>query len=89
MAKYAHSQKIGVRNSRANPHVIYVEPWAGDYTLLPGEEVVVLALSNTGIPWFNLVESEGATQIYCEETDDFKVLQGGRQLNCGHNRQQD
>jgi hypothetical protein len=83
----AYSSKIGVRNSRKSPQIVAVEPWANDYTLLPGENLEIAAFSKSRAPWFNVVEWDGTTQIYCEETDDFKVLQGGRELKCGLQRQ--
>jgi uncharacterized protein (TIGR00725 family) len=83
----AHSSKLGVSNSRNAPQVVAVEPWGNDYTLLPGEELVIVAYGNGAVPWVNVVEWDGATQVYCEETSDFKVLQDGLELECGHNRQ--
>jgi hypothetical protein len=85
----AHPQtsKIVVRNSRANPQRVAVEPWANDYTLLPGEELVVIAFGDSAVPRFHVVEWDGTTQIYCEESSDFKVMQGDVELECGHNRQ--
>jgi hypothetical protein len=79
--------RLGVSNSRSMPHVVAVEPWAFDYTLLPGEELVIVAFGDNELPWFNVVESDGATQVYCENTADFKVMQKNRELECGHNRQ--
>ncbi len=82
-----HSAKIGVWNSRKTPQVIAVEPWANDYTLMPDEKLEIVAFGKTAVPWFNVVERDGTTQVYCEDTDDFKVMQGHRQLECGHQRQ--
>lgn len=79
--------RLGVRNSRSTPHMVIVEPWADDYTLLPGEELEVIAIGEEKVPYFYLVECEGASQVYCEDTRDFKVMQNGSQLECGHNRQ--
>jgi len=79
--------KLGICNSRKAPQIVAVEPWAYDYTLLPGEELEIVAFGKTAVPWFNVVEWDGTTQVYCEETDDFNVMQGDRQLECGHQRQ--
>jgi hypothetical protein len=89
MLKMSHlfNSKLGVRNSRKAPQIVAVEPWADDYTLLPGEELEIVAFGKKAVPWFNVVEWDGTTQVYCEETDDFKVMQGDRQLECGHQRQ--
>jgi hypothetical protein len=79
--------KLGICNSRKAPQIVAVEPWANDYTLMPGEELQIVAFGKKAVPWFNVVEWDGTTQIYCEETDDFKVMQHDRQLECGHQRQ--
>ena len=84
---YAFSNKLGISNSRTVPRIVAVEPWADDYTLLPGEELVVIAYGKNTVPWFYIVEWDDTTQVYCQETADFKVMQGERELECGHNRQ--
>lgn len=81
--------RIGIINDSSNQssRVVYVEPWGEDYTLLPGEELEIIADSNAKeMPWFNVVESYGATSVYCENTSEYVVLQDGRELECGHNR---
>lgn len=84
---YPFCSKLGVWNSRKAPQVVEVEPWANDYTLLPDETLEIVAFGEKAVPWFNVVEWDGATQVYCEDTDDFKVIQGNRELECGHQRQ--
>jgi hypothetical protein len=84
---YPFSSKLGVWNSRTFPQVVIVEPWANDYTLLPGEKLEIVAFGETAVPWFNVVEWDGTTQVYCEDTADFRVVQGGQKLECGHQRQ--
>ena len=84
---YRFSSKLGVWNSRKAPQVVAVEPWANDYTLLPDEKLEIVAFGEAAVPWFNVVEWDGTTQVYCEDTVDFKVLQGDRELECGHQRQ--
>jgi hypothetical protein len=84
---YPYSSRIGIINSREKPHVIAVEPWAEDFTLLPAEELEIIAFGDTAVPWFQVVEREGTSQVYCDNTLDFKVLQAGIELKCGHNRQ--
>lgn len=79
--------KLFISNKRDIPHVVAVEPWGEDFTLLPGETLEVVAFGVEATPWFHLVEWDGESQVYCEETLDFKVLQCGVQLECGHNRQ--
>jgi hypothetical protein len=84
---YSFSSKFGVWNARKVPLVVAVEPWANDYTLLPDEKLEIIAFSDTAVPWFNVVEWDGTTQVYCEDTADFKVVKGGLELECGHQRQ--
>jgi hypothetical protein len=83
----AHVSKFGFKNRRGTPHVVAVEPWGNDYTLLANEELEIVAFGDKAVPWFNVVEWEGTSQVYCEETNYFEVRQGGVQLECGHNRQ--
>ncbi len=84
---YRYSSELGVRNSRSTWHEVHVEPWANDYTLFPDEELVIIAYSSEAVPTFNLVESDGVSQVYCENTMDFAVFQKGVELECGHKRQ--
>ena len=84
---YPFKAKLGVSNSGSKPRVVAVEPWANDYTLLPGEELEIVAFGNAQSPWFYVVEWGWASQAYCNETADFKVVQNGVELRCGHNRQ--
>ena len=80
--------KIGVSNQNKRPHVVWVEPWAEDFTLLPGEELEIRASSTLSQPWFHVVESDGHTQVYIETIyATYEVLQHGNPLQCGHNRQ--
>jgi hypothetical protein len=87
VVNHAPSASIELSNQRASPHVIAIEPWGEDFTLMPGEELEVVAFGGERIPWFHVVEWDGATQVYCEGAVDFRVLQAGVQLECGHNRQ--
>jgi hypothetical protein len=89
VAMYPFTSRLEVSNSRDKPRVVAVEPWANDYTLLPGEELVVVAFGYTAVPWFHVVEWDDTSQVYCNETDDFRVLQKGVELQCGHNRQRE
>jgi hypothetical protein len=79
--------KIGVHNSSRAPRVIYVEPWANDYTLMPGEELIIEACGAGSMPWFNVQEWADDTQVYCENAVDFRVIQQGAEIGCGHKRQ--
>jgi hypothetical protein len=85
--EYPHSSKISLSNSRQTWHEVHVEPWANDYTLFPGEDLEIHAYGNEAVPWFHIVEWDGVSQVYCEATADFMVVQKGIELQCGHNRQ--
>lgn len=80
--------KIGLHNDGGNarPRTICVEPWGEDYTLLPGESLVIRAVGEMAAPSFDVVEFDEATAVYCNDTDTFEVWQDGRKLECGHNR---
>ncbi len=84
---YPFVAKLGVSNRRTSPQAVVVEPWANDYTLLSGEELEIIAFGDAEMPWFHVVEWDGTSQIYCEETAVFKVVQNGVEIECGHNRQ--
>jgi len=43
-------------------------------------------MSESAAPSFELVEWDDASQVYCNDVDDFKVMQGEVQLECGHQR---
>jgi hypothetical protein len=80
--------KITVSNHHDCPHVIWVEPWAEDFTLLPKEEFEVRAVGSTVQPSFKVVESKRHTQVYVDPIEvRYEVLQHGRVINGGHNRQ--
>ena len=84
---HSFESKLGVRNVRKAPQVVAVEPWARDYTLLPDEHLEIVAFGSIRTPWFNVVEWDCITQVYCEDASDFKVFQGDIELECGHQRQ--
>lgn len=86
---HSYTTRICVSNKRNRPQIVAVEPWANDYTLLPDEELEIMAFGDSSVPWFFIVEWDGTSQVYCEDTIDFKVTQKGVELKCGHNRQPD
>jgi hypothetical protein len=87
--RYPYCSTFRVSNPRDKPHVVVVEPWAPDYTLLPGEELEILAFGDTVPPTFEVDESDGVSQVYCNDAADFRVMQHGVELRCGHNRLSD
>ena len=80
---------IVVQNDRKRPHVIWIEPWGEDYTLLCGEQikVSVASLELDSGACFHLVETEGNTQVYVEHSKSPRVLVNNSIADCGHNRQ--
>ena len=81
--------KLGIHNSQKAPLTVYVEPWGNDYTLMPEEELEVEVAGYDASPWFQLTEWCGSIQVWCNEADDFLVMQGDRELECGHQRPTD
>lgn len=83
------SFSIGIWNDRPRPHVVWIEPWGEDVTLLSGEKLIVSNQSPgaTDKPHFVLVETEGNTQLYVEHGDYPELHIDGHRVDCGHNRQ--
>jgi hypothetical protein len=86
MAKF--SAKIEVSNETKEPRIVWLEPWAEDYTLLPNEELQILAHSESEQPWFHVVVGEKHTQVYLQTGDMAEVFQNGNPLSCGHKREE-
>jgi hypothetical protein len=85
MAKFSACMRV--QNSTERPRIVWVEPWAEDFTLLPGEELEIVARNNSEQPWFYVVEWPESTQVYLEAaSSDFEVFQTGKRLELGHNR---
>jgi hypothetical protein len=94
--RYPYSAKLTIRNEGDRPRVIWVEPIPCDYTLLPGEELTIIARDPQQVPGFYIVEDDGptksATQVCLDQSangtyDDFDVMQDGVKIESGHNRQ--
>jgi hypothetical protein len=82
---------MDVANDSTKPMTLWVEPWAHDFTLEPGESFTLAATSGAQEPYF-AQRIDGNTSditIYIEGPRDisFVVLKGQRELQCGHNRQ--
>src|SRR5690348_17252253 len=72
-------------NSTRVPHTYWIEPWAHDFTMLPGEVLELRVPSGTQ-PQAHIIQGVTSSQIYLEE-DGFVALHDGRELVLGHNRQ--
>jgi hypothetical protein len=79
--------KLGVQNRTQKPRIIWVEPWGEDFTLLPGEELLVVGRHESEQPWYFVIEWDESSQVYLEAANDFEVVQNGIRLECGHKRQ--
>jgi len=74
-------------NAGNQPLTVWIEPWADDFTLLPGEE---FDLYVPGLRRASQVCGDQWIQFYVENSSgeyDHWVKQNGIQLESGHNRQ--
>jgi len=85
----SRTSKFQAHNHKTVPHVVAVEPWGADYTLLPGESLEVVAFGGEVAPSFELVEWNDSSQVYCNDASTYEVMQNGAVIPCGHNRQPD
>jgi hypothetical protein len=84
-----YSAKAAVENATDRPRIVWVEPWGEDFTLLPKEKLEVIARNGSEPLWFHVIEHREGTQVYIEGyTNDYEVIQNGRPLHCGHQRQE-
>ena len=83
--------RMDLTNDAAEPLVFWVEPWAHDFTLAPGQSFTLLATSGGSVPHF-AQRADSSTRdvvvyIECAHDVSFVVLEGTSELRCGHNRQ--
>ena len=80
---------ISIWNDRPTLHIVWIEPWGEDITMLPKQRLIVRTMGSDkeSGPWFALVETEGNTQVYVERGDYPQVEVDGVIVECGHNRQ--
>ncbi|MBI1852615.1 MAG: hypothetical protein HYR85_19910 [Planctomycetes bacterium] len=80
--------QLRVKNDRGRPHIIWIEPWAEDYTLAPGDELRFDAEGPAETPWFELVESENQLSIFVNGGGAVihSILVNDRPVPCGYNR---
>ena len=85
------SNNMSITNETGQPRVVWIEPWGGDFTLLPGDTFEIVATDLATRPCFSIVEQEDGTQIYVEVPDpthcEYEVLHGGTRLPVGYHRQ--
>jgi hypothetical protein len=81
--------RLGITNYGTAPLIVMVEPWANDFTLLPGESLDIIAWGFTEDSYFNLAHGGDPDYlpVYIEgPCEDWAVYQGDTELQCGHNR---
>ncbi|RLS42702.1 MAG: hypothetical protein DWH81_03910 [Planctomycetota bacterium] len=80
---------IVIWNDRTRPHVVWIEPWGGDVTLLPKQRLTISTTgpNSTNPATFTLTEDEYNTQVYVETFSFPELLLEGTPVKEGHNRQ--
>jgi hypothetical protein len=83
--------QVALTNVTDSLQVIWLEPWGEDYTLYPGESIELIAEAFPDPPAFEFHECPNGLQVFVEGLIggdyDFRVLQNGVTLQCGHQRQ--
>jgi hypothetical protein len=74
-------------NDRDAPHTYWIEPWAHDFTMLPGQSFQLHIPARSEAPDLHISSNRSETQIYINGRSDFNVMQDGKPLPLGHNRQ--
>ena len=92
MSPFTHTTRFGYTNERAAPAVVLIEPWAADYTVVPGARLELRVRSAVPGVWFNVVQGEGgAAQVYVEGPApgarvEWDVYVDGAEVRPGHGR---
>ncbi|MFZ6873788.1 hypothetical protein ACO0LF_17150 [Undibacterium sp. Di27W] len=76
--------KFSISNNGTDNLVVWIEPWAHDFTLEAGENLVLI--SNDQESTIDLNRENNLLQIYLNSSSGFIVQQGGETLHCGHKR---
>lgn len=76
--------KFSVSNNGTNELVVWVEPWAHDFTLEPGENLVLISSDPESM--VDLHRENDSLQIYLNSSSGFFVQQAGETIHCGHKR---
>lgn len=79
--------KVGFGNDTKSQHILWIELWAEDYTLMPGQRFEIHAGGEDVLPWCNIVACQNATQIDLEACSEYEVYDGETLFECGHHRQ--
>lgn len=76
--------KFSVSNNGTDDLVVWIEPWAHDFTLEPGENLVLISSDPESM--VDLHRENNLLQIYLNSSSDFIVQQDGDTIHCGHKR---
>ncbi len=79
--------KLSITNNGPDDLVVWVEPWANDFTLESGENILLLADSEE--PFLDLTREKNTVQVYLNSSTSFIAEQGGVPIKCGHKRKMD
>ncbi|MFZ6780405.1 hypothetical protein ACO0LD_26540 [Undibacterium sp. Ji83W] len=81
------SFKFAVSNNDTDYLIVWIEPWAHDFTLEPGEDIQIICDSAEAD--MDIHRKNGLMQIYLNSSCSFIVQQQGKTINCGHKRKPD
>ena len=85
-----HHARLVIWNDRSQPLLVWIEPWGGDYTVLPEQKLLITAVDSETKrqPHFCVVENDRWSAVYVEECDSHPdVLLDGKPVEAGCNRQ--
>ena len=78
---------MDLTNDGGEPFVLWVEPWAHDFTLAAGQTFRLIASSSLDMPHFALSSGDDSRDVvgHLEGPTDisFVVLEGEHELSCG------
>jgi hypothetical protein len=76
------SVSITFNNSNERPIYLQVDPWANSYLLRKGEQIEIVAESETDSPSFRLQEYDKETRILqIESSSDYYIVENGQRVH--------
>ena len=72
---------IGFRNSNEQPVYLQVDPWAGVYLLNQGDEIEIVAESETASPSFSIEESGSTRILLIANSSEYYVVLNGERIH--------
>ena len=72
---------ITFRNSNEEPIYLQVDPWAGVYLLRKGDEIQIIAESETSSPSFHIEEYNDTRILLIENSSEYYVVQDGQRIH--------